>query len=178
MGRIFFHFIILALGPLMIYFDGAQLKTDYLVRSDDIIETYIPTTDRECRSTFMIFHQCGFTYYWEGEEKSMDYMFFAFGAPDTVRLQIGSQSGELTSTVGQEYFWNRAITMLFGLLLSGFMLLSMFSAIGNLRSRPEEDLPDYARNHPGYPQHEPDSYNPVQSGFGRRGTDGFGKRRV
>jgi len=113
---------------MTVYLDGAALKTDFSMKSETLIQAPIPTSNRKCTSSAFLFHQCGFKYEFNGVEESMDYMMLAFGAPKTVHLMMGVESGRLTSTVGQDYIWHRLITMIICLFLSGFAALAGVSA--------------------------------------------------
>ncbi|NNF79260.1 MAG: hypothetical protein HKN05_14630 [Rhizobiales bacterium] len=45
-----------------------------------------------------------------------------------------TETGELTSTVGQEYFWNRIIAVLFFNGISLFVAIAFFASLLGLRS--------------------------------------------
>ena len=186
MGKFFFYLILFAIGPLLLRADGAQLKTDYSLRSETIVEAYIATDSRRCSSKFGIFHHCNFAYSADGERQDFDYNFFAFGAPDIVRIQKGANSGQLTTTVGQDYFWHRAVTVGLGLLLSGFMVLALLSPIFLGRDEDEDfgstiprdwhgGSPNVGRAGHGPAPASPQAYAP-RTGFGQAKPQGFGRR--
>ena len=127
MKKIIITFLFLAIGPYLAWSNADEIARDFSMRGETLLYANIPTTDRECRSTLFLFHQCGFKYEDQGVSKRSDMQFFAFGAPDLVFLQRGAQSGGLTSTVAQEYFWNRIFTIVFTMFLSLMTLRAIIS---------------------------------------------------
>ena len=120
------------IGPWAAFSDGAILS-DFSLRNEPQELALINTSDRKCSSTVKLFHQCGFKYEFNGETVKQNYAMFAFGAPKTVLLLRGTETGRITSTVGQEYFWNRVFTITFLLFISAFtllILLRMFLSMG------------------------------------------------
>lgn len=177
MGKVLFYLLFLVFGPLLFWLEGDQLKTDYSLRSETIVNANIPTTFRYCRSKVFIWHSCSFDYIVAGENQEFNYQFFALGAPDTVFIQKGVESGRLTTTVGQDYFWHRAVTILIGFAVSGFTLLAM---VAPLLFRREEEDDDFGNSIPSnwkQAQQQPHTLNPqTRNGFGQAKPQGFGRR--
>lgn len=113
-------------GPYLLLNDGA-IRKDFSLRSESLTLALIPTTDRKCSSTMMLFHQCSYKYEHNGETQTQNYNMFAFGAPKKLLLMKGVDSGLLTSTTGQEYLWNRLLTVTFA------MFVSLMAFLGGLR---------------------------------------------
>ncbi|WP_299470690.1 hypothetical protein [uncultured Roseibium sp.] len=101
---------IFAVGPGLFLMDGSIIK-DFKLRSETLSYANIPTSERRCRTRVLVFQSCNYKYVHEQQEHKQSYIFFALGAPETVVLLRGNASGELTSSVGQDYFWNRILTI-------------------------------------------------------------------
>ncbi|MEM8687068.1 MAG: hypothetical protein AAGF81_07050 [Pseudomonadota bacterium] len=167
----------MAIGPLLIWLED-DLASDFRLQSHKLVIAGIPTTDRKCKSTVFIFNQCGFKYELNGKSHSKDYTFFSFGAPETVHLLRSTETGELTSTVGQAYFSNRIVTLAVVNLMSLIAACLLFSAVFNKRrpslARVEPDLnvPTVA--------HGQDAMAPAPeeqaATFGERSPTTFGRR--
>lgn len=101
---------VFALGPGLFLTDGAIVK-DLKLRSETLSFANIPTSDRRCRTRVIVFQSCSYKYVHNQEEHSQSYFFFSLGAPETLVVLKGNASGELTSNVGQDYLWNRILTI-------------------------------------------------------------------
>lgn len=167
MRGLIFVILLIAFGPILVLSDGAISK-DFSLRSEKLEIANVQTTKRTCRSTIRLFHQCSYDYELNGEELSQDYKMFAFGAPKTVVLLSGTQTGQITSTVGQEYFWNRVLTMAFGLILSGLTLLLVIASMFSSKNRPQQHVPAQ-QVYAARPAHRAPAQRAV-------GTQSFGKR--
>lgn len=111
--KIFLSFLfVLMLGPGLFLMDGAILK-DLRLKSETLSPANIPTTDRKCRSKLYLFQGCSYDYVINREDHDQSYFFVSLGPPETLVLLRGDKSGELTSDVGQDYLWNRILTVLF-----------------------------------------------------------------
>ena len=182
MKAILIAIFLMGLGPMMFWLDG-DLGSDYGLRSHTLVPANIATSDRRCRSTFFLLNQCSFKYQLDGERHSKNYVIFSFGAPDTVRLLKSAETGELTSTVGQEYFWNRIIAVLFFNGISLFVAIAVFASIvGGRRSAQPTAMPQRAAA-PAAPAGIPSGHgaqafaaNRPQASFGQRNGGGFGQR--
>ena len=157
-------------GPYLLLNDGA-IRKDFSLRSESLTLALIPTTDRKCSSTMMLFHQCSYKYEHNGETQTQNYNMFAFGAPKKLLLMKGVDSGLLTSTTGQEYLWNRLLTVIFA------MFVSLMAFFGGLRlffgGAP---TPQNQQRMPQQQLHQitPAPQPPQQARA--RGQSGFGKR--
>lgn len=168
MYKLLMYVCFILFGPVILFYEGASIKSDFSLRSEPLVPALIQTTDRECGSTFFIFHQCSMKYEVNGVEQKTNYKMFAFGAPKTVILLKGAESGTVTSTVGQDYLWNRVFTVIFGLLMSSFVAIAALSSLtGSGRNRPAPAAPHRAPQNRG-----PQAYTPHAQGFGQR--QGFG----
>ncbi|MCP5080277.1 MAG: hypothetical protein GY948_01115 [Alphaproteobacteria bacterium] len=172
---------LMGLGPLMFWLDG-DLASDYGMRGQTLVPANIATSDRRCKSTFFILNQCSFKYQLDGEKHSKNYVIFSLGAPDTVRLLKSTETGELTSTVGQEYFWNRIIAILFFNGISLFVAIAVFASMFGGRTSAQTS-PQPQRAAPAAPAGMPAGHgaqafaaNGPQASFGRRNGGGFGQR--
>ena len=136
---------LMGIGPLMFWIDG-DLASDFGMRGQTLVPANIATSDRRCKSTFFILNQCSFKYELAGEKHSKNYVIFSLGAPDTVRLLKSTETGELTSTVGQEYFWNRIIAILFFNGISLFVAIAFFASLLGGRSSSQASATAPARS--------------------------------
>jgi len=163
--RLIFSFIfLLAIGPALFFLDGAIIK-DIRLRFDSLAPAYVSTTDRECRSRLFLFHHCSYDYVYNHDDQSQAYFFASFGAPETLSLLRSNITGELTSDVGQDYLWNRVLTVLFFPTLVLWMIAKYFKA-----NRPATtvQVPEPRQAPPPRPSSPP--------GSGQR-RQAFGKRR-
>ncbi|WP_269582268.1 hypothetical protein [Roseibium sp. Sym1] len=163
--RLIFSFIVLlAIGPAFFFLDGAILK-DFRLRFDSLAPAYVATTDRECRSRLFLFHHCSYDYVYNHDDQSQTYFFVSLGAPDTLSLLRSNTTGELTSDVGQDYLWNRILTVLLFPALLLWFLAKYFSA-----RRPATAVEGPA------PRQAPQPRPSSPPGAGQR-RQAFGKRR-
>lgn len=117
----------------------------------------------------------------DGESEEFDYTFLALRSPDTVVIQKGQQSGHLTTTVGQDFFWNRVVTVAIGFLISGFTFYAMISPLLFGRDDEDDDFgnPIPAQWRQSDPSRQADGYEPYASrahNFGQQSPQGFGRR--
>ena len=132
----------------------------------------IATTDRKCTSSAIFFQQCSFKYEVNGEAKSQSYHFLSFGAPKTIRLLRGRTSENITSTVGQDYIWNRIFTIVF-IVFVGLVVLRklfiQFQAPQNNRTRSQPTAQNVVqRQSKAQSNMDAGIIAPAQSSFGRR----------
>ena len=178
MKAVLFAIVIMAIGPLMLWFED-DLASDFSLRSHKLVVAGIPTTERKCRSTAFVFNQCGFKYELNGESHRKDYRFFSLGAPKTVILLKSSQTGELTSTVGQAYFGNRILTLVVLNLMSLSAAFALFGAMlrkrrpRQSRSEPHFSTPAGTR---GHGTAAPEPHGQAATRFGKRNDATFDKR--
>ena len=133
MKSILIAIFLMVLGPAMFWLDS-DLASDFGMRGQTLVPANIATSDRRCRSTFFILNQCSFKYEHNGEQHGKNYVIFSLGAPETVSLLQSTETGELTSTVGQEYFWNRIVALLFFNGISLFVAIASFASLLGGRS--------------------------------------------
>ena len=139
MRKIILSLIALAVAPLMVWLDGAML-TDFKLRSETLVPVSIETFERKCRSKVFVLQICSYEYETQGRMKVQRYMMLALDAPEQLLMLRGMSSGQLTSNVGMEYFWNRVFSILF---LFAFGLYSLRSALKE-QSTPQSILDEVA----------------------------------
>lgn len=173
MKKLLITAVLLALGPFM-YFNDGKIISDFNMSSEPHDFAGISTTDRKCTSSAFLFQQCSFKYEVNGEAKSQSYHFLSFGAPDTIHLMRGRKSGVLTSTVGQEYLWNRIFTIFFQVLIGLAMLKSLF----NQSKAPQNNQVRAKRVAENPVQRQSKAHRNMNAGIVAPAQAGFGKRAV
>lgn len=157
MRAVLFYVVLMLMGPYAVYSDGA-IRQDFSLKAETLVPAFMETSDRKCTSTLGVFHQCSFNFLLNDAEQSQNYNMFAFGSPDTIVLLRGIETGRLTSTTGQEYLWNRVITMAVLLCMSFLTLIGILkyfttnstSSASNNRAAPN---PAYANQTAKRSQH-------------------------
>jgi len=162
--------IFILMGPYFLMSDKS-LRSDFAMRSEITTLALIQTTDRECTSSLGVFHQCSFKYEQNGVEQKQKYNMFAFGAPEQLFMLQGRNSGQLTTSTGQEYLWNRIFTVIFGMLVSLLTLLGLVKKLTG-SSSPRPAAPQQQTYQPPVPTQQP----LMQRRSGGRGQSGFGTR--
>ncbi|MEQ8781933.1 MAG: hypothetical protein RIE06_19910 [Roseibium album] len=155
---------VLMLGPGLFFMDGAILK-DIKLKSETLSPANVPTSDRKCRSKLYLFQSCSFDYTDNQKDLDQSYFFMSFGPPETLVLLRGTKSGVLTSDVGQDYLWNRILTIL---LFPGLALWALVKYLGKTRQHAAPPLQQTRHVPPHVPTH---------SGGHPANRATFGKRR-
>ncbi len=128
MRAIFFILAMLAIGPLSIWLND-DLVSDFQLRNQTLTDAGIVTSDRRCTGLPVLFYRCGFKFELGGEIHTKNYLLFAFGSPTTINLLKNQETGVLTSSTGQEYFWNRVIVIFMFCAISFLTALSVLTAM-------------------------------------------------
>ncbi|MEM7429628.1 MAG: hypothetical protein AAF441_26445 [Pseudomonadota bacterium] len=157
MRGILFIIALLAIGPLSIWMND-DLVSDYELRGHTLVPAGISTTDRKCTGMPFLIYHCRFKFSAGGESQSKNYLLFAFGSPKTVYLMKSQQTGALTSSAGQEYFWNRVVAIVLSsaisILSALVLLLGVIGGGRQGRAAPATPQPRPApggHQLPGYP---------------------------
>ncbi|AVX03153.1 hypothetical protein MXMO3_00609 [Maritalea myrionectae] len=175
MRSIFILIALLAFGPLSIWLDS-DLVSDFRLRSEKLVYADVPTSQRKCTGTPVLLYSCGFKFEIAGETYRKRYVLVALGAPKTVHLLKGEQSGVITSTVGQDYIWNRIIAVLLACAVSLTTAIRLFRVF----ARPKANL-RFAPETPSDRSHSTATGQRAQhrtgnAGFGPRSNGTFGRR--
>lgn len=172
MKQFFLLVILLASAPVFFFMDGSIPK-DVSLSSEQLAPAFIATTDRRCRTSVFVFHQCSYKYELNGEQLRQSYHFLASSAPETLILLRGNSTGRITSDVGQNYLTNRILT-LFALPL--FCVFAILKGRTGRNSRRAERIV----LNPGLPTQTVAQHNQVDTPTRRASPSGkpvFGKRR-
>lgn len=155
-------FLLIAIGPLLFISDGA-IKQDYDLRRHSLEPVKISTSLNTCRTKAQILQRCRYAYIDENNKHIVyRYILLSFEKPQKVEYLQSAQTGQITTNVGQDYFWNRILVIV---LFSIMGLMALFPQVANYFSfeikRPAPIPPQPRRPNPPI-------RNSSGQGFGRR----------